>query len=166
MISAQARQGVEGEMMKTRSANFALSGWKGSCWLELSRICQQFLVDLSPIQVLIGSIGLVGNSLSIYIFSTVGMMMMIRKVIAVEHFISLVRSSCIPKRRFSKKIQCNSGQLAQCTDPKQQTNKHNNQTAAKVVCIVRKKREPRNPVPALFGQNLEKYSKSGKHSES
>ena len=77
MISAQARQGVEGEMMKTRSANFALSGWKGSCWLELSRICQQFLVDLSPIQVLIGSIGLVGNSLSIYIFSTVGMMMMI-----------------------------------------------------------------------------------------
>ena len=38
IIAAQARQDVEGEMMMTRSANFALSGWKGSYWFELYHV--------------------------------------------------------------------------------------------------------------------------------
>ena len=39
IIAAQAKQGVEGEKRKSRSAKFAPSGWRASYWFKISPIC-------------------------------------------------------------------------------------------------------------------------------
>ena len=60
IIAAQVRQGVEGEMMMTRSANFALSGWKGSYWFELYHVYPKNLGIRNYFWVNFSSLGGVG----------------------------------------------------------------------------------------------------------